>query len=74
MFGVGVGAGMDYYIFENVYLGLELGLGWMTQTIKEGSDIRVDGGITTTEVSLASKSTVIGTNAMNAAFRLGWRF
>jgi opacity protein-like surface antigen len=77
-FGVNIGAGMDYYIFENVYLGLELGLGWMSQTIKDGTDVSVVnvGGqnVTTTEKSLASKSTVIGTNAMNASFRLGWRF
>lgn len=77
-FGVGVGAGMDFYIFENVYLGLELGLGWMSETIKDGTDVRVQyngtENVTTTEMSLSSKSTVIGTNAMNAAFRLGWRF
>ncbi|HBW85508.1 MAG TPA: hypothetical protein DEF82_01815, partial [Crocinitomicaceae bacterium] len=27
-FGLGLGAGFDYYIAENIYMGLEMGLNW----------------------------------------------
>ena len=32
-FGFNIIGGMDYYIFENVYMGLELGLGFSTETV-----------------------------------------
>ena len=31
-FGFNIIGGMDYYVFENVYMGLELGLGFSTET------------------------------------------
>ena len=31
-FGFGIGAGMDYYVYENVYMGLELGL-WIGKQV-----------------------------------------
>jgi outer membrane protein W len=76
MFGINIGAGMDFYVFENVYLGLELGLGWMSRTYKDGvtTVTPTAGGTTTTTTNLGYKESFIGTNAMNTAFRLGWRF
>ena len=74
MFGFNLGAGMDFYVFENVYFGLELGLGFMTHTLKEGTSTSIIGGTTFSGKSLESKTSFIGTNAMNTAFRLGWRF
>jgi len=74
MFGFSLGAGMDFYIFENVYLGLELGLSYMTRTIKGIEDASTVGGVTTTTTGLDSKESYLGTLPMNAAFRLGWRF
>ncbi len=74
MFGVAVGAGMDFYVFENVYFGLELGLGFMSRTYKDGVASVTVGNTTTTSTNLGWKETYMGTSAMNAAFRLGWRF
>jgi outer membrane protein W len=74
MFGVQVGAGMDYYVAENIYVGLELGISYMSKSM---SDINTTGttpagAINTTEPGY-SKS-YLSTAAGNAALRLGWRF
>jgi opacity protein-like surface antigen len=74
MFGVSAGAGMDFYIFENIYLGFELGLSYMSRTWKGQVASVTFGGTTTTTTGLDSKETYMGTMPMNAAFRLGWRF
>ena len=34
-FGFLLGAGMDYYVYENIYLGLELGLGYSLTTVAD---------------------------------------
>lgn len=73
-FGVNIGAGMDFYVFENIYLGFELGLGWMTRTMNDGTTAITTGGSTTNSTNLGETMSFIGTNAMNNAFRLGWRF
>lgn len=73
--GFGIGAGMDYYVFENVYLGLELGWGWSKVTDKGGSDSWTSGGTTIeTEIDPTGSSSGMGTGAMNTSFRIGWRF
>jgi len=76
MFGVGVFAGMDFYVFKNMYVGLELGLNFSSYNY---SDV-------TSEITVMSPSTVmktvtpgytktyLSTGASSAAFRLGWRF
>ena len=43
-FGFQIGAGMDYYVYENIYMGLELGLGWATTTV---ADVKSSGMNTT---------------------------
>jgi len=74
MFGVGLGAGMDFYVFENVYLGVELGLSYASYNYAD-SEVSVSaGGTTTLSVEPGFKETYTGTGAANAAFRLGWRF
>lgn len=74
-FGLGIGAGMDYYVFDNVYLGLELGWGWINDTDKGGSTSYTIGGTTTeTDTDPAGSSSAMGTGAMNTSFRIGWRF
>lgn len=75
MFGIGLGAGMDFYFVENVYLGLELGFGWSNFNYDD-SEIETEftaGGVTTTttQVNPGRSESFIGTNA---ALRLGWRF
>ena len=84
MFGVGLGAGVDVYLIENLYIGLELGLSFATTSIKDQSstsEIKVTdpttGAVTTFETnsfSDDSKANYLSTGAGNAAIRLGWRF
>lgn len=78
MFGVGLGAGLDVYVIENLYLGVELGLNFDTYNYKdtESTVTMVAGGTTvsTTTTTPGRKETYLSTGAMNAAFRLGWRF
>lgn len=77
VFGATLGLGMDFYFVENVYLGLELGLGLNSINNKESEQVNVftpGGGaptITTTSVSPRSSETFFGTQA---SLRLGWRF
>jgi outer membrane protein W len=75
MFGIGLGAGMDFYFVENVYVGLELGFGWskFTYDDSEVETTFTSGGTTTISNSVGAGRTesFIGTNA---ALRLGWRF
>jgi outer membrane protein W len=73
MFGVNLVAGTDYYFAENFYMGLELGLGWSSNTQKEGESSFTSGGLTVTTKSNESKSSSFGNNAIGT-FRLGWRF
>jgi len=74
-FGLGIGAGMDYYIADNMYLGLELGWGWSKVSDKGGKSSFTTAGTTVeTEIDPAGSSSGMGTGAMNTAFRIGWRF
>jgi opacity protein-like surface antigen len=74
MFGIGLGAGMDYYIADNLYLGLELGWNW-TKMTDRGSSFEVTGANPSeTTFPSAGNSSGMGIGAMNTAFRIGWRF
>lgn len=78
MFGVSLGAGLDVYVMQNLYLGVELGLGFRADNFGdvESTVTMTSGGttVTTTTVTPGHKETRLSTGAMNAAFRLGWRF
>jgi hypothetical protein len=75
MFGLGLGAGFDFYVFENIYLGLELGLNFSSYNYSDQTvEATVSGVGTTTTVTPGNKETYLETGAGNAAFRLGWRF
>jgi opacity protein-like surface antigen len=78
MFGVGLGAGMDFYVVENIYLGVELGLNFGSYNYSDVTQTSsfTSGGttVTNTSVTAGSKETHLNTGAGNAAFRLGWRF
>ena len=73
--GATLGLGMDFYFVENVYVGLELGIGVNSQKYKDGE--RVDNAIaggteyTFEAVSEGYTRTHMGTHAL---VRLGWRF
>ena len=72
--GIGIGAGFDYYFAENVFIGAELGMTYMSMNDKGGTSSVTSGGITTSgETLTAGKSSSFG-NSANAAIRLGWRF
>ncbi|TNF46310.1 MAG: hypothetical protein EP305_11495 [Bacteroidetes bacterium] len=72
-FGVNLVAGTDYYFAENFYLGLELGLGMSSMTVKEGTTTATSGGVTISDVSNVEKYSSFGNNFISQ-FRLGWRF
>ena len=75
-FNWGVGAGFDYYVAENLYLGLELNV---TSTAKTNEDIVTNvtlpspypSGTTTT---LGNKMTYTNIGAAHGSVRIGWRF
>ena len=73
-FGINIGAGMDFYVYQNLYLGFELGLGWMNRNWNDGVTSVTIGNTTTTSTNLGFSESFMGTNAFNTAFRLGWRF
>lgn len=72
-FGVNLVAGADYYFAENFYLGMELGLGFGTETVKAGTDVTTIAGTPTTVTSNEEKYSAFGNNFIGN-FRLGWRF
>lgn len=72
-FGVGLIAGTDYYFVENFYLGVELGLGFNSYTMKEGTASVTTGGVTTEAKGNEMKISGFSNNVMGM-FRLGWRF
>jgi len=72
--GVGIGAGFDYYFAENVFIGAELGMTYMSSNDKGGTWSSTIGGVTTSgDMLTTGKSSSFG-NSANAAIRLGWRF
>jgi outer membrane protein W len=72
-FGVNLVAGADYYFAENFYLGMELGLGFMSETVKAGTDVTTTGGVSVTNTTNEEKYSGFGNNFIGN-FRLGWRF
>ena len=73
--GFAIGAGMDYYVADNLYLGLELGWGWANLMDKgTKTSTTISGTTTETETPAGGSSSGMGTGAMNTAFRIGWRF
>lgn len=73
-FGVGAGAGVDFYVIENLYLGVELGLNYNTVTVQDAKVTTTINGNTTEATVLGNKTSSLATGAGNVAFRLGWRF
>ena len=76
--GVAVGAGMDYYIRESIYVGLELGVNYASMTYSDVTtalSVTAAGTTTTTTgVTPGYSMNFLSTGAGNAALRLGWRF
>ena len=73
-FSWGLGAGFDYYVADNLYLGLELNL---TSTSVTNNDVVQEitsplGTQTVTELGNSMTYTNIG--AAHGSVRIGWRF
>lgn len=75
--GVNLVAGTDYYFAENFYIGMELGIGFGSTTVKEGTDVSSDiiagSTVTVENTSNEEKYSTLGNNFIGN-FRLGWRF
>ena len=72
--GFGIGAGFDYYVADNLYLGLEMNL---TTTKVTHNDTSFDattpvGNINSTSLGSTMSYTNIG--AAHGSIRIGWRF
>ncbi|MDG1840794.1 MAG: hypothetical protein P8I93_00440, partial [Crocinitomicaceae bacterium] len=72
MMGFGLGAGMDYYILDNVYVGLELGLGFTW--VDEGPTLGSATAASVTTDFMVSNPTTTSIGIGSGAIRLGWRF
>jgi outer membrane protein W len=68
--GLNIAGGFDYYFAENVFIGGEVGLMFMSAKDKGGSYTYG----TTTEATLPAGSISSFGNSATAAIRLGWRF
>lgn len=77
-FGATLSAGFDFYVFENVYLGLELGLRILNEKFHDVTTTQTvptpAGSLTTTTVTPGTNETFVATQAANTVLRLGWRF
>lgn len=69
MIGLNLVFGTDYYVTKNLYMGAELGFGFISTSYK---DISYPSGTTTITIPGASESN-LGVN-FNSAIRLGWAF
>lgn len=66
-------AGFDWFFVPNIYLGAEFGVGWLSETYKEGETTQTSGGTTVTTKTAESKNVYYG-NSSVGGIRLGWRF
>jgi len=73
--GIGLGAGMDYYVADNIYLGVEMGFGWNSYTDKGGStSFTVAGSTTTIDTPSGGSDSSVDIGGASLGFRIGWRF
>jgi opacity protein-like surface antigen len=73
-FSWGVGAGFDYYVADNLYLGLELNLTSTTKT-NENTIREITSPLgTQTITTLGDKMTYTNIGAAHGSVRIGWRF
>ncbi len=74
-FGYNLGAGLDYYVVENIYIGLELGFGWSKMSYDdETTKVSLNGTSIFDGSSASYSQTFTSLGRANAAMRLGWRF
>ncbi|MDP4637603.1 MAG: outer membrane beta-barrel protein [Crocinitomicaceae bacterium] len=72
--GFGIGAGFDYYVADNLYLGLEMNLTTTKVTYNDASfDATIPGG-NISSTSLGSTMSYTNIGAAHGSIRIGWRF
>ncbi|MFM8244092.1 MAG: hypothetical protein ACKN86_14910, partial [Crocinitomicaceae bacterium] len=64
MFGLNLVAGTDYYFAENFYFGLELGLGFMSESEKAGETVVTTAGNPVTTLTKPSNQAVSETTLL----------
>ncbi len=75
-FSWGLGAGFDYYVADNLYLGLELNLTSTTKTNDDTvKDVTIPSiGALPTSTTPGSSMTYTNIGAAHGSVRIGWRF
>lgn len=73
-FSWGLGAGFDYYVADNLYLGLELNLTSTTKTTENTIQEITSPLGTQTVTTLGNKMTYTNIGAAHGSVRIGWRF
>ena len=75
MFGFQIGAGLDIYLIDNLYCGVELGIGFSSMSFDPTNQtVTTPAGTETSILQEANSMSFIGTGAGNASIRFGWRF
>jgi outer membrane protein W len=72
-FGVNVFTGADYYITKKVFLGVEAGLNFMTNKLKDASNTNKTGAVVTTVSTPGEKGSNLDTNVFGGV-RIGFQF
>lgn len=72
-FGAAVFTGADYYIVKNVFLGVEAGLSFMSEKLKDGETSVKLGPIATNVTTPGSKGSTIASNVFGGV-RIGFQF
>ncbi len=72
-FGIAVNAGADYYFTNSIYLGIEVGFGFETNSTGDSKGTYTSGGTTSTFLSKGGSSSGISIGA-NSGLRLGFCF
>jgi hypothetical protein len=71
--GLNIVGGTDYYFKNNFYAGLELGVGFISTSVKAGKTVTQIIENQTTSLTPPSKEFLFSNNFIGN-FRLGWRF
>ena len=73
-FGFMIFAGADYYFAENIFIGLEIGIGMSNDKDKSGEWSQTVGQTTTTVTTFQTYADSYFGNMFSQMIRLGWRF
>lgn len=75
MFGFSLFAGFDYYIYDGLFLGAEMGLGLSSISFDDVVFSETPAGGSTTTITTENDQSITNFGVVfNPAIRLGWRF